>query len=282
MTDRNHIFDPAHPEDYQGDDRVITSDQMREELSKRQAGRPYTVLKTGIGHLDRMLNDVEGGELILVTGKTKVGKTTLLKTFTKNLHEQGIETLWVPFEAGGAKFVRGFGDDVKFNIPRQMKPGSWKWLTDRMSEAIAKYEAKAVFVDHLHRLANMVQLENPAIQLGAIVSALVTEIERLNVALFMVVLMQKVPHDIPESDDVRDSGVIVYECDTLLGLYRGTADGSDKSRIRVIHNRRTGDTHGPSMVEHIKVKLEGQYLVDDVEGVKDEGPRKVPSMGGEY
>jgi energy-coupling factor transporter ATP-binding protein EcfA2 len=281
MTDRNQIFDPKHPGDYQGDDRVITSDEMREELSKRQASRPYTVLKTGIGHLDRVLNDVEGGELILVTGKTEAGKTTLLKTITKNLYEQGIETLWIPFEAGGAKFIRGFGDDIKFNIPRQLKPGSWKWVTERMKEAVAKYDAKAVFLDHLHRLANMMQLENPAIQLGAIVSALVTAIEEMNVALFMVVLMQKVQHNIPESEDVRDSGVIVYECDTMLGLYRGdkAVSGSTESRIRVIHNRREGVTHGPATGEHIRVRLEGQYLVDDLE---DEGPRKVPAFGGEY
>ena len=50
MTDR-HTFDPADPAAYDGDDRVITSDEMRDELAAdRQKNGPYTVLKTGIGH----------------------------------------------------------------------------------------------------------------------------------------------------------------------------------------------------------------------------------------
>lgn len=269
MTD-HHTFDPAHPAAYDGDDRVITSDEMRDELAESQKNRPYTVIKTGIGYLDRILNDVEGGELILVTGKTKVGKTTLLKTITKNMHEQGIETLWVPFEAGGAKFMRGFGEDVKFNIPRRLKPGSFQWLNERMSEAIARYGVKVVFLDHLHRLANMAQLENPSIQLGAIVSSLVTTIEELNVAMFMIVLMKNVQHDIPQRGDCRDSGVIEYECDTMLGLHRGGLEGSLKSQVIVLHNRRKGITD-----KTIHLTLEGQYLVEDYY------PKEtVPAIGG--
>ncbi len=245
---------------------------MRDELAESQKRRPYTVLKTGIGHLDRILNDVEGGELILVTGKPKTGKTTLLKTITKNMHKQGIETLWVPFEAGGAKFMRGFDEEVKFNIPRRLKPGSFQWLNERMREAIARYGVKAVFLDHLHRLANMVQLENPSIQLGAIVSSLITTIEELDVAMFMIVLMQKVPHTIPQRGDVRDSGVIEYECDTMLGIHRGGLEESLKSKLVVLHNRRAG-----TIDETIDLTLEGQYLVDDIWGELRES---APAIGG--
>ncbi len=269
---KNSIFNPDDPAAYDGDDRVVTSGEMRAELAKRQANRPYTTLKTGISDLDFVLNGVEGGELILVTGQTKVGKTTLLKTITHNMSERGIETLWIPFEAGGAKFMRGFGEDVRFNIPLQLKPNSLPWVLDRMSEAIARYGIKAVFIDHLHRLANMAQLENPSLQFGAIVSALVTRVEEHEIVLFLVAHMKNVNHTIPRRGDTRDSGLIECECDTMLGVYRGekASKGSKKSKVVVLHNRRVGTTDVT-----IHLTLDGQYLVEDCDYREH-----VPAMGG--
>jgi replicative DNA helicase len=66
---------------YQGEDRVIKVQEVYEEEKKNQ--KPV-FFKTGINSLDCLIGGFKKGQLIVITGMPKRGKTTLAKTNRKS------------------------------------------------------------------------------------------------------------------------------------------------------------------------------------------------------
>jgi len=58
--------------DYQGDDRIVSSHELAKELD--QTKDVVLSFKTGIPSMDRILEDIEAGELIVITGPSGEGK----------------------------------------------------------------------------------------------------------------------------------------------------------------------------------------------------------------
>lgn len=209
--------------EYQGRDRIISSHELAEELKKTDES--VFQVATGVASLDRILgNGVEAGELIVVTGPTGEGKTTLLMSITKNMAEVAVNAVWFTLEVTPRQFLkklikasRGTNTDPEFvpalplfYIPRSGVEDAdeeyvkvWErkhnrryemidWIEDRVIEAKVKVEGegrvlKAVFIDHIHQIFSVARSKsNVSLEMGDLVARIKDMAITHNLAIFLI------------------------------------------------------------------------------------------------
>lgn len=245
---------------YEGEDKVITSPELADEIAR--SPRTAHSAATGMASLDRILGGgVEAGELVVVTGPTGEGKTTLLMTITKNMAAAQEKTLWFTLEVTPRQFLEKIqsGADTMplFYIPRnpvdhtdENYVARWEakhkrkyemvdWIEDRIIEAKVKYEdegkkLKAVFIDHVHQLFSSTQFNtNLSLEIGDLVARIKELALHYDLTVYLIAHCKDVPSDTnrdPRMSDIRDSGMIIRLADTVLGVWRikNDNDGTQK------------------------------------------------------
>ena len=161
---------------YDGDDRIVSSHELAQELEEQ----PASLHATGVASIDRILGGgVEPGELILVSGPTGEGKTTLLMSITRNMAQRGIPGLWFTLEVTPKAFIRkmrkNVGDNMPlFYMPKRNTDNQLEWLEKRIVEAKVKYNPQVVFIDHVHQIFSLhkAQGKNLSLEIGDMVGAI--------------------------------------------------------------------------------------------------------------
>lgn len=250
---------------YEGTDRVVTSKELAKEL--KQTDESVFKIATGVKSLDRMLNCVEAGELIVVTGPTGEGKTTILMSITQNMSEAKVKSLWFTLEVTPRQFLQklvkskggdeeqlpdffipraGF-DDVddkmveifkrKHNRPFEMID----WIEAKIIEAKLKAESKGeelrvVFIDHIHMIFSLARVErNVSLEIGDMVAKVKQMAIDHNIVIFLVAHSKDAPENVsrePRKEDIRDSGLISRLADSIIGVWRIPNDDDGKSTRR--------------------------------------------------
>lgn len=203
---------------YGGEDKVISSLEMNELLRNEQ--RPEVKVMSNMPKLDRLINGFNGGELVVISGKTKEGKTTLAQTLTWHFIMQDVMSLWFSYELPARDFLKKFPELPLFYMPAQMKPGIIWWVEKRIIEAKLKFGIRVVFIDHLHYVVDMAKMKNASIEIGAVVRQLKSIAIRQNIIIFLICHTAKTKEMIPVYEDTRDSSFIAQECDTFLMIWR--------------------------------------------------------------
>lgn len=252
---------------YGGEDRIISSHELA-ELLKNIPASPK--ISSGILSMDRILNNAEAGELVIVTGPTGQGKTTLLMTITKNLAEKEILSAWFTLEVTPRQFIEkisSHGTLPLFYLPAKNTENHVKWLIDRIIEAKVKYDVKVIFIDHLHQIFSIERMQGRSLSLE--IGDIVAQIKKIAVDYGLVIFM--VAHNTddkvstnrePKMLDIRDSGMISRLADVVMGVWRipNEADGTEKrlgeineddnhAKVRIWKNRREGKV-GWWLMEH--------------------------------
>jgi replicative DNA helicase len=225
---------------YDGEDRVISRFEMEERLKNEK--NPYRFFLK-IPSLDNLVDGFETGELIIISGPTKHGKTTLAKTFTERLAEQKINCLWFSYEMPPKQLLKKFPENVLFYLPAVLKSKSLIWIEERIWEAKIKYDVRTVFIDHLHFLFDLAQLRHPSLQIGTLVRQLKGIAIKHNVLIFLICHLTKTKTErLPALEDLRDSSFIAQESDCVLTIFRLLKGEEDSNRAKLtIHtHRRTG------------------------------------------
>lgn len=259
--------------EYAGRDRIVSSHELAKELDKTDDA-VFKVL-TGIKSMDRILDGgVEAGELIIVTGPTGEGKTTLLMTITKNMAEAGINSTWFTLEVTPRQFLQKLmkSSDIEdpklplFYLPHagvedaddayvreweqahRSKYEMIDWIEDKIIEAKVKVEKegqplKAVFIDHIHQIFSLSKSRNVSLEIGDMVARIKDIALVHNLAVFLIA-HTKDPAEgqnrEPRKEDIRDSGLISRLADTIVGVWRIRNDNDGtKSRREEINE---GDT----------------------------------------
>lgn len=236
---------------YSGPDRIVTSHEMAEELKKTDES--VFRFQTGMQSLDRILDGVEAGELIVVTGPTGEGKTTLLMSITKNIAEAKINSLWFTLEVTPRQFINklvkadegailptfyipfaGY-DDVDREFIEQFRRQRGRsfemidWIEYKVIEAKLKSEAKgeelrAVFIDHIHMIFSIARVErNVSLEVGDMVAKIKSIALENNIVIFLIAHSKDDPNGTnrePRKEDIRDSGLIPRLADTIIGVWR--------------------------------------------------------------
>ena len=133
--------------------------------------------------------------------------TTILISMTIKLAEQGIPVLWFSYENTPAQFFRKFQnvDLPLFYLPMSNKPYDLSWFTDRVKEAILKYDIKVIMIDHLHYILDLFQSKNSSIDIGNLLRNLkILAVE--NELVIFLVAHTKQPKDFndPDMGSIRD------------------------------------------------------------------------------
>jgi replicative DNA helicase len=234
---------------YQGEDRIISHRDQAKEFDNL----PTNVFKaeTFFPYLNELVEGFEEGEVWVVSGKTKSGKSLLCQTLARDFSIKGLPSVFFNFEISPKQFLKRFNGDIPEHTytPRRLKTAAMDWVEDRIKEAVVKKNIKVYFLDHLHYLIDLVQMQNSSIKIGSIVRQLKLMAIKHKVIVFLVAHTGKVPDgQEPTAENIRDSSLICQESDGTLMLWRLKDNNETDEQKRNLNNtmlrvemtRRTG------------------------------------------
>lgn len=206
---------------YEGDDRVIPSSELWRMVKDY---KPAIKEKTGLSKLDAAIDGFESEEVIVVSGPTRMGKTTLCQTIMANMTKSGKRPLFFSYEVSPRKIAYAHRNEADaIYLPLAHHAMNIEWLESRCWEAALKYpDLGAIFIDHLHYVVDMRSRNNMSLEIGATMRFLKQRIAiALNLPVFLVAHMTKIPFDQePGLEHLRDSALVACEADTVLVLWR--------------------------------------------------------------
>lgn len=228
-------------EDYQGPDQVVTSQQLRHEFKSMPK---QTCIMFKPSFFPTVVRSVEGfsaGELIVISGPTKTGKTLLAQSFTYAFAQSGIDSLWFSYEVPARQFIESFPDDMfpKFFLPREIHSQNIGWLEQRIIEAWEKFRCRVVFIDHLHFLFDMAKIRNASLDIGGYVRRLKRFAVQNDLIIFLLTHITKAdPSEEISYNKIRDSSLIPQESDSVFLIRRLARQ--NEAELTVCFHRRTG------------------------------------------
>lgn len=258
---------------YQGDDRVITSDELVEEIKNRPE---ELKMMSGIQKLDDILNGFRPNQLVVLAAPTKNGKTSFAMDLTLKMKEYS--PLWFPFEEGAdelvIKFLERKEEPPRFCVPKKNSVNNLEWIEQKIIESIVKYNTKLIFIDHLHFIVPFSQ-ERQDLKIGETMRELKTIAKRWNVCIVIIAHLKKTKLDrSPDLEDLRDSSFIAQEADTVILLWRqserqnGEVVITNNVNLSIQANRRTGKTGNIKLVYEDGHFYEAEWkALDDIEKV---------------
>lgn len=262
MTPKEFFLRDQVAREYAGPDRVVASQEVAEDL-KLTVEAGYKV-NTGFPSLDRILDGVEAGELIIVSGPTSGGKTTFLMSMTQNMAEQEVACAWFTLEVTPRQFIskisnkgmlpnfflprRGFEDVPKEFITSFEKENGrtfqmFDWIEFKIIEASVKFNTRVIFIDHIHQLfslAKIGQSKNMSAEVGDLVAKIKNLAVQHNLVIFLIAHNRddaENKNKDPYMESVRDSGLIIRYADTVIGIWRvaNADDNLASARISTIN-----------------------------------------------
>lgn len=261
-SDANAVIDKAQTalegiaETQSDTEPVLVSDDFVDylnELERREAGEGTSVFPTGLVDLDaKMSGGLRGGDLVIIAGRPKMGKTALAMNIALNIsHDHPV--LFLSQEMKRRQLHdRNVANIGNINIghlldPQKMTPKEW----DSMGAVIARINQLKLYIDDqgglrlmdvrmkakkLKRKAGLNVLVIDYLQLmageGANRNAEIEGITRglkalaLEMDIAIILLSQlnrqleQRPNKRPMPSDLRDSGAIEQDCDIALFVYR--------------------------------------------------------------
>ena len=241
--------------EYQGNDRVVSFADMQKELKKKPKG---FMVHSYFQHFESLIDGFTEGEVILVAGKSKMGKTTLLQTFTSHFAEQGEKILWFTYEVPIKQFLESFSELPEGYTPMQLKSADVWWLEKKIYESKIKFNTRLVMIDHMHYLIDISRIRQPSLEIGAIYRKLKRMAIKYHLIIFIISHLRKIEKGAePYMDDVRDTGLSTGETDTIILVWRVTDKDGEIGNNAMLKatTRRTG-----VMEKKVELIKRGEYL----------------------
>lgn len=263
---------------YEGDDEIIDSESYLSAMARLRGDTSILKVMSGFGSLDAITEGFWEGNVIVVSGPTKEGKTTFCQSLTINFTEQKIACLWFPFDTPGDELISRFKVRPLIYLPKK-NPAEKKldWVEQKIIEGLAKFGTRIVFIDHLGMLTRTTDNNtNYSTEIQSIMMELKQIAIRWRVIIFLNHHIRKIQADtIPLYSDLKDSSGVAQDSDMVLMIWRkkskrdGVIVHENKSKISVQTNRRTGKTGAIDLV-HREDHFEEESTVSRVpEFIKD-------------
>jgi len=226
-------------ETYAGEDKVTSSFELRDKLLKDKKD-PHINIKSRIPGIDHACEGFQDGELIVISGPTKNGKTLLAQTLTVNFSHQKEYAGWFTYEVPPRQFLSQFPILPLFYLPQKNKAQDFNWFMERCLEAHFKYHTRIFFIDHLHYLIDMARVKNTSLDIGTIVRRIKRFAVDNDFVIFLLAHIGKSESEDLSYRDLRDSSFIAQESDCVIMVKRTPKEGQNRAKARVEFHRRTG------------------------------------------
>jgi replicative DNA helicase len=196
---------------------------------------------------------------------TLTHNTTLLMSITRNMAWKDIPSVWFTLEVTPKSFIRkiknacGEGRMPLFYLPNQNTENHLEWIEQRVIEAKVKYDAKVVFIDHIHQIFSLHKVRSSSVSLE--IGDMVGKIKQMAIDHHLVIFLiahtrdnSEAPTNEPRKEEIRDSGLISRLADSIVLVWRvrnedpvdskrrpaSLGEEDIKAKIRVVKNRRDG------------------------------------------
>ena len=243
--------------EYDGEDRVVRSTELIKLLKETRANA-FRV-SSGFKRMEEAVQGFEGGELIVISGPTKNGKTLLAQSLTVQFAEQRKYPLWFTFEVTIPQFFARFPMIPRLTAPLKLYHHDIDWLENRIVESYLKYGTQIVFIDHLHYLIDMAQSKNLSVDIGAVIRRLKgIAVERDMVIFLLCHTTKGGPGKRCSYSSIRDSSFVAQESDCVIMVVRDPGYHENAAVATVEFHRRTG-----VMERKIALIKDGDLLRED-------------------
>lgn len=230
------------------------------EAAERQVVDSDNAFSVGMPPFDdALLGGFSPGDLIVVSGKPGMGKTTLIQNWTtvlakgiqkKSGEEQDkLPALWFSYEVLVRPLWKKFkeinaDEDTPIFIPSFNESGSVEWVEKMIMEGIKKYGVKVIAIDHQGFLKPpRGEYSNNAEAITQTVRFLKQLAVRHGLIIMLPAHVKKTHGKQLEMDDLQSSGGIAQEADAVFFIERMKDGGerSERAKIWMDKNRKTGN-----------------------------------------
>jgi replicative DNA helicase len=226
--------------EYKGEDQVVAAQDLYRKLKDISNMRPEGFMKSNFPTMDNLIHGFWGGELTVISGPTKMGKTTLAQTLTVEFAEQDKSGIWFTYEVPALQFLDYFPALPAFYMPSQLRSNALDWLYKRVYEAKLKFGLDYAFIDHLHYLIDM-NRHNISIEIGHVMRFLKKMAIAMNIHIFLIAHLEKIRLDNePDETNLRDSSFVGQECDNCFMIWRKRSSEYNEAVVKIVLNRRFG------------------------------------------
>lgn len=227
-------------------------------LDARLAGEVHG-LETGLGTLDRLLNNLQPTSVYVVAGRTSMGKTAIVLNVCEHVAvDQGRPVLYVSLEMGRAQLLERMiatragvaGDDIRKALPLLSRPDDMARVVAAAEEvaaaplfvedapglnatqvaaaarrAVARDGVQLVVVDYIQRVATTGEDgPNLAARMTMVSNRMKTMARELDVPVLLLSQLNRSVEGredhVPRSSDLKESGAIEEDADAVLLLWR--------------------------------------------------------------
>jgi len=254
--------------EYDGLDKVWKSNEADEYFKNLK--KPE-IFNSGIGKLNRILGGFKPGEVVVISGKSGDGKTTLARSLTYDFtlcsHEK--HSLWFSYELPPREFLRKFKEHGMpyFYMPIHLMSADMQWFEDKIIETRCKYnQLDIVFLDHLHYIVPPTKYQNMSIIIGEAMRSFVRIAHDYNIVLFLIAHIKNIdPKELAHKEHIRDSSFCVQESDAVIMIRRilphhteYNPDMPNCACLSVEKNRREG------ILQDVDVQLKNGRFYEEI------------------
>ena len=200
---------------------------------------------TGFGKLDEcILGGVRGGDLVLLSGLSKHGKSQISLQMTKSFSDQAIPVLWFTFEMPVSTLKWRFKNmyqgvysynekDLLCYMPKKNVSDKVEWLEDRISDANKRFQVQIVIIDNLDFLTIEQKYGDDKLTMQKRIVGMLKRIAlELNVVVILNAHVAKLPQGQrrPKMSNIYGASETYKLADLILFIYRKPEQLDQESR----------------------------------------------------
>jgi replicative DNA helicase len=236
-------------------------------LIDKRAKRKGELLNTGLTDIDAKIKSLEAGQLVVIAGRPGHGKTALAGTIAVNMALRGKKILMFSMEMSHeellGRFVSRLGgiSGEKLKEPSQMTPDDWSAYVTALNSVgelpiainsqgdltpadVANVATRwqrhngldVIMIDYLQLMSSGKKTDSLVQEVSYITRTLKNLAVRLKLPIILLSQLSRAndkENRAPKLTDLRDSGTIEQDANTVLLIHRETSLSADKKTIEV-------------------------------------------------
>lgn len=236
-------------------------------LVDKRVKRKGELLNTGLTDIDAKIKSFEAGQLVVIAGRPGHGKTALAGTIAVNMALRGKKILMFSMEMSHeellGRFVSRLGgiSGEKLKEPSQMTPDDWSAYVTALNSVgelpiainsqgdltpadVANVATRwqrhngldVIMIDYLQLMSSGKKTDSRVQEVSYITRTLKNLAVRLKLPIILLSQLSRAndkENRAPKLTDLRDSGTIEQDANTVLLIHRETSLSADKKTIEV-------------------------------------------------